>query len=458
MSRELWAGLLLAAYALLCAACGLGHRRRVRRAAAQASALLPAADAGPPTLVLHASQTGSAEALAWQSAHALHLAGLPVRVAALGEISASDLLAARQALFIASTYGEGDAPDSAAAFAQALMSRTDVELSHLAVAVLALGDQTYAQFCGFGRALDGWLRACGARPQFERIDVDRNDAAALARWQRHLSHMAGSTEPLAWDEQPYQPWRLVERRHLNPGSTGGPVFHLAFEPAGARALPDWQAGDLVQLSLDGDGDGDDATPREYTLASLPADGHLQLMVRQLKRADGSLGRASGLLTQGLAMGATVALRLRAHSGFRIGANANRPLILIGNGTGLAGLRAHLKARAAAAAPPAWLVYGERQAAHDAHYADEIAAWQASGLLAHADRVYSRDSAATRYVQHLLAERHERLRQWVDEDAAIYVCGSLQGMAGGVHALLCEVLGTARVDALITAGRYRRDVY
>ncbi|TXI24121.1 MAG: oxidoreductase [Roseateles sp.] len=454
MSRELWAGLLLAAYALLCAACWLGHRRRQQRAAAEAAALLPAADAGPPVLVLHASQTGSAEELAWQSARALHLAGLPVRVAALGELSADELLAARQALFIASTYGEGDAPDSAARFVHQLMSRQDLDLGRLSVAVLALGDQTYAQFCGFGRALDAWLQARGARALFERIDVDRGDTAALAEWRQHLSHIAGCAEALDWQEQPFEAWRLVERRHLNPGSAGGPVFHLAFEPAEARPLPDGQAGDLVQLQLD----GPDRTPREYTLAALPRDGRLELMVRQLRRDDGSLGLGSGWLTQGLALGETASLRLRAHSGFRIADNAQRPLILIGNGTGLAGLRAHLQAREAEGGPPAWLLYGERQAAHDAHYADEIAAWQASGLLAQADLVYSRDGGGPRYVQQRLAEQPERLRQWVADGAAIYVCGSLEGMAGGVHAVLCEVLGSAQVDALIMQGRYRRDVY
>jgi sulfite reductase (NADPH) flavoprotein alpha-component len=51
-----------------------------------------------------------------------------------------------------------------------------------------------------------------------------------------------------------------------------------------------------------------------------------------------------------------------------------------------------------------------------------------------------------------------LRQWVQDGATIYVCGSLQGMAGGVHDALGEVLGTATLDAMMGDGRYRRDVY
>jgi sulfite reductase (NADPH) flavoprotein alpha-component len=53
---------------------------------------------------------------------------------------------------------------------------------------------------------------------------------------------------------------------------------------------------------------------------------------------------------------------------------------------------------------------------------------------------------------------EHLRRWVSEGAAIYACGSLDGMASGVDAVLREVLGAAQVEQLLESGRYRRDVY
>ncbi|RYE66538.1 MAG: oxidoreductase, partial [Oxalobacteraceae bacterium] len=61
-------------------------------------------------------------------------------------------------------------------------------------------------------------------------------------------------------------------------------------------------------------------------------------------------------------------------------------------------------------------------------------------------------------QHLVGEHAAALRSWVEQGAAIYVCGSLQGMAGGVHEALAEALGAQTLDALTAAGRYRRDVY
>ena len=75
-----------------------------------------------------------------------------------------------------------------------------------------------------------------------------------------------------------------------------------------------------------------------------------------------------------------------------------------------------------------------------------------------DLAISRYDDRRRYVQHVLRDAADTLRTWVDDGAAIYVCGSLQGMAPGVHAALVEVLGEARMEALATARRYRRDVY
>jgi sulfite reductase (NADPH) flavoprotein alpha-component len=39
-----------------------------------------------------------------------------------------------------------------------------------------------------------------------------------------------------------------------------------------------------------------------------------------------------------------------------------------------------------------------------------------------------------------------------------VCGSLQGMAGGVHDALADILGEDLLEQLTADGRYRRDVY
>jgi sulfite reductase (NADPH) flavoprotein alpha-component len=447
-ARAMSALAVLLLYALLCAAVWRAHLGRIRAARHQASSL--AAPAGvSPVLVLHASQTGTAEHTAWSTAQALHTAGVPVRLASLGEVDRTALRSASRALIVVSTCGEGDPPDAAASFVRQVMGGVDQQdLTGLHVGLLAFGDRSYLRFCGFARELDAWLLRQGAARLFPRIEVDKGDPQALQHWRHQLGHLAGTRDLLDWEPRRFDRWQLSARRHLNPGGIGGALFHVELVPAGGQPLPHWEAGDLAQLRLP----DEPGRPREYSIASLPADGCVLLLVRQS-------GRASRWLTETLAIGASVELRLQAHPSFRITPNETRPLILIGNGTGLAGLLGHLKARAGVAfPPPVWLVHGERQAAHDTHCAAEIDTWQRAGWLRHVDRVFSRDQAERRHVQHLLSAEGRRLRTWVDDGAAIYVCGSLEGMARGVEDTLVAVLGEDTLALLDAQRRYRRDVY
>lgn len=445
---------LVLLYAALCAAIWLRERRKRRAVQDEAAALAAAREGVAPLLVVFASQTGQAEELARETARLLHTAGEPVQLCALGEVDAALLARTRRALFVASTYGEGDAPDNAAAFS----FDAAPDLPQLQYGLLALGDRQYTHFCAFGRQLDGWLRAHGAVPLFERVEMDNGDPAALAAWQHQLAQVSSLSELprdlSVWQTSPaFGDWTLAARRHLNPGSAGAPVFHLELAPPPGEAAA-WESGDLVQVRAPADPEH----PREYSIASVASDGRVHLVVRQALRGDGTPGVASSWLTDGVAPGGTVALRLRAHRNFRLEDNAARPLILIGNGTGIAGLRSHLRARVAAGAGPHWLLFGERNAAHDFLYQDEIEAWQAGGVLQRLDLAFSRDQAERIYVQHRLTEAAGTLREWVERGAAIYVCGSLQGMAQGVDDALAAALGREQVAQLLRSGRYRRDVY
>ncbi|WP_374581933.1 sulfite reductase subunit alpha [Pseudoduganella sp.] len=440
---------LFAGYGVVCLLPWLRARRA--RAAARAAR---AAAGDAPWLVAYASQTGSAELLARQTSETLRVAGIANHLCDFDELDAAALQSSERILFLTSTYGEGDPPDAAARFAQRLMARSDLSLAQLHYAVLALGDSAYSSFCGFGRALDAWLAARGAQALFPRVEVDRSAPPAIAAWRQQLSHLAGTSDAPDWDAPAFDEWRLAARRHLNPGSSGAPIYHLELEPAAGAALPDWQSGDLVQVAAPADPE----RPREYSIASIPADGRVHLLVRLHRHGDGSHGLASGWLTQQAGEGASVRLRLREHRRFRLEANAGRPLILIGNGSGIAGLRGHLKARAAAGQARNWLLFGERDPAFDAFYREELEGWQRAGLLPRLDLAWSRGPQGKEYVQDVLRRHGETLRAWVAEGAAIYVCGSLEGMAAGVDRVLEETLGAAGLAELAGAGRYRRDVY
>lgn len=498
--RWLVAALVALAYLVFCAMTVVRHRRAQRE-----QEKLWSADAAPQAgavLVVFASQTGFAEQLALKSAHSLRQGGVAVRVLPLARLTDDDLRAASQALFIASTTGEGDAPDAAAGFARRMAQEGQPALADLRFGVLALGDRSYAQYCAFGHALAAWLRRRHARPLFDVVEVDNGDEGALRHWQHQLGVLSGHGADADWSAPAYARWRLAERRLLNPGSAGDPAFHLSLTPLDLPA-PDWQAGDIAEVGprnsraqvqafmrrlglagatieqalaerlLPRDDAGIDALKglpddqllaqlkplphREYSIASLPEDGALDLLVRRMRQADGSPGVGSGWLTLHAEEGQEIALRVRANSGFHAPHGA-APLILVGNGTGLAGLRAHLRARAAAGHGRNWLVFGERSRAHDYFHREEIEAWLAQGLLARLDLAFSRDQPQRVYVQDKLREAAADLRAWVEQGACIYICGSLQGMAAGVAAALEEILGEDALIALAEQGRYRRDVY
>lgn len=477
--RLIEAGAVAGVYALFCA--GIALREALRAAATRKAAQALSQGAGEPVLVAYASQTGFAEELANATAKALSDAGAPVTLRELGAVTAADLTG--RALFIVSTTGEGDAPDPARAFIRDVM-KDGVDLSALRYGVLALGDATYANFCAFGRTLDAWLARHGATPLFDHVEVDDADPAALRHWQGQLALLTGVTDAPDWSRPAYGRWTLAERTLLNPGSPGGEAWHIRLTPPAGTT---WEAGDILEIGPRNNpadvaalglpaaqtealmglrlphgpiGDIAELTPlphREYSIASLPSDGGVELIVRLMPRADGQPGLGSGWLCRFAEVGGTIEARVRTNRGFHA-PDGKRPLILIGSGTGLAGLRAHLKARAAQGVRWNWLVFGERTAAHDYFHRAEIETWQGSGLLDRVDLAFSRDQAERVYVQHRLRAAADVLRRWVANGAAIYVCGSLEGMSRDVHAALVEVLGADTLEKLTDEGRYRRDVY
>ena len=451
-TRYLAAALCVTLYISLCTRI-IYREWKKRKQAAKNAASLNTATAGVETwLIAYGSQTGNAEQLAWQTAQALHTANIPAQIISLAQLTAEILQNCKRALFITSTYGEGDPPDNATPFAHKIMGN-QYALNGLQYAVLALGDRQYKNFCGFGRQLDQWLQNQGAQALYPRIEVSNSDPKALNQWREQLSDLTGIELQPDWQPPEYESWKLALRKHMNPGSAGNPVYHIELAPANDQHALTWQAGDLVQVLPPSDPE----RPREYSIASIPADGRIHLLIRQERRADGSLGLSSGWLTQQAALNSEITLRVRPHRNFRLEDNINRPLILIGNGTGLAGLRALLKERISQHKYDNWLIFGERNAAFDSYYPDELTAWQQQGML-QANLVFSRDNSQRRYVQDQLRDKATQLREWLDKGAAIYVCGSLEGMAGGVDAALKDIIGEDGLQQLAAEGRYRRDVY
>ncbi|MFT3965285.1 MAG: sulfite reductase flavoprotein subunit alpha [Sphingobium sp.] len=430
----------------------LSRRKRKQEAKALDKALAADGGSSGAILIAYASQTGVAEIKARNAALALAQGGVRVRVLPVGKLTAEELAGASRILFVVSTYGDGEPPDMARGFTSRIVDGAPLDLSHLHYGMLAIGDREYPDFCGYGRRIDAWLTRSGAVRIFPLITMDRLDGEGEAAWQAALQHLGAGEGTRAQQHAAFVPWTLVERTELNPGSPALKAFHLRFEPA-----PDsngiWQAGDILEVRPDDDA----ASMREYSAASITEDGTLDLIVRRVEKDDGSLGIGSGWLTAHLQIGSTMQARIRSNPGFHA-AMDGRPLILIGNGTGIAGLRAHLRAQAHEGHKGHWLLFGERSRAHENFLEDELSAWLADGTLARLDRSFSRDADCGRYVQHLLTEAADAIAGQVERGATILVCGSLKGMAAGVHDVLTDILGEDRLNALAEEGRYKRDVY
>ncbi len=438
------------------------------------------------TLVAFASQTGSAERIARLTADALpDAAALPIAA-----LDRATLARANRLFVVASTYGEGEPPDNARGFART-MEREAPDLSHLDYAVMALGDREYAEFCAFGHRVDRWLHDHGATRLFDAVEADGNDADAQRQWQHQLVGLGGRSDQPDWAPAAMDAWRLVDRRLLNPGSAGGEAWQVVLEPVAGSA--DWMPGDIIEILPQQDprrveaylaasampdtpenratlttrilpaGVADVATlkpigHREYSIASVAASGRVELIVRRCTAPDGFDGLGSGWLCHGAPLGGQVQARIRSNPAFHPPADDAVPLILIGNGTGLAGLLAHLRHRAARPGSPALLYWGERHPAQDDFLAAERQALLDAGILTDQTVAWSRQPGGHRYVQDTVAADGDRIRTAVKAGATIYVCGSVQGMAPGVHAALATILGESLLEDMLADGRYRRDIY
>jgi sulfite reductase (NADPH) flavoprotein alpha-component len=205
-------------------------------------------------------------------------------------------------------------------------------------------------------------------------------------------------------------------------------------------------------------------PRYYSIASsrkaATDEAHLLIAsVRYETHGRARNGVASVDVAERRKAGDRMPVFLKPNAHFRLPADADRPIIMIGPGTGVAPFRAFMQERDVIGARGRnWLVFGHRNYTHDFLYQLEWQDLLKRGVLTRLDVAFSRDQPEKRYVQHALLDARRELFAWVQEGAAIYVCGDANAMAKDVHATLQQVLGADTLDVLRREGRYLRDVY
>jgi len=158
----------------------------------------PETGTGTAQLTLHVligTQTGTAETVADDLARAASGFGIAATVAGLDEIEIDRLPSLGHLVVITSTYGEGEMPDNAELFWDALQATTAPRLDGLRFSVLALGDSSYDGFCKAGKLIDTRLEQLGAERLVTRVDCDVDYEESAAAWTAETLAVFGALAP-----------------------------------------------------------------------------------------------------------------------------------------------------------------------------------------------------------------------------------------------------------------------
>jgi sulfite reductase (NADPH) flavoprotein alpha-component len=543
-----------------------------------------------PLLILFATESGNAETLAASVRKAAQKMGFAPRVGDVASVPVAEAARAENLLMIASTWGEGDPPQRAADFYQALLAPDAPRFDKTRFSVLALGDRAYVNFCSTGRTFDERFAALGGKRLGPVLECDVDYAAAANAWIKSTLDLlktetigeAGGdegavihvdfarslaappaeadadeeAEPAYTRNRPFEA-TINELINLNGTGSSAETYHvelslegsgIAHEPGDALGIVPMNDPTLVEdiltlTGLSGDetvraalseaqdittvtrpqieayakltdsnrlkalaADADalkawlpgrqvidliEAAPMKLDAATLtsllrPLPGRLYSIASSRAFAEDEAHllisavryetygrRRSGVASVDIAerrrAGDPLKVYLKPNPHFRLPADPDRAVIMIGPGTGVAPFRAFMQQREAAGATGRnWLFFGNRHFTHDFLYQLEWQDWKQSGLLTRIDTAFSRDQREKIYVQHRIWEERRELFRWIEDGAAIYVCGDANAMAKDVNqalvrviadqAALDETAAAARLDALRRDGRYLRDVY
>ena len=216
------------------------------------------------------------------------------------------------------------------------------------------------------------------------------------------------------------------------------------------------------------------TPRLYSIASSQAEVESEVhvtvgVVRYEIEGRARAGGASSFLADRVEEDGEVRVFIEHNDNFRLPANPETPVIMIGPGTGIAPFRAFMQQRAADGAEGKnWLFFGNPHFTEDFLYQVEWQSYVKEGVLSRIDLAWSRDQQQKVYVQDKLREQGAELWRWINDGAHIYVCGDANRMAKDVEQTLLEVIaeyGAMDAEAadeflseLRVERRYQRDVY
>ncbi len=216
-------------------------------------------------------------------------------------------------------------------------------------------------------------------------------------------------------------------------------------------------------------------PRLYSIASSPRlyPSHVHLtvaVVRYQSNGRERIGVCSTFMADRVQVNVTSVPTFVSHSHFGLAeGHADKDVIMVGPGTGIAPFRAFVQERVAIGATGRnWVFFGDQKHATDYLYEEEWDDYVAKGQVARLDLAWSRDQATKVYVQDKMRSNAAELWAWLQGGASFYVCGDAKRMAKDVdvalHAIVAQEgnMGTEEAVAFVKQlkkdKRYQRDVY
>ncbi|MCW1886225.1 flavodoxin domain-containing protein [Luteolibacter flavescens] len=266
--------------------------------------------------------------------------------------------------------------------------------------------------------------------------------------------------------------------------SGSPFLRSLVQADDKKAWDDFCWGrDLIDLVIDHPADFTDAEdfvavlkklqPRLYSIASSPnahpGEVHLCVGIVRYESSGRKRGGICSTFLADRAEGVKPGVFVHVNKAFRLPANGDTPVIMVGPGTGIAPFRAFLEERKVSGAKGGnWLFFGNPHSKTDYLYADELTAFEKDGTLQKLDLAWSRDQKEKVYVQNLMVQQGAELWKWFQDGAAFYVCGDASRMAKDVDAALHTIAeqhgGLSKEDSAAWVAqlkkdkRYLRDVY
>ncbi len=213
----------------------------------------------PNVTVLYATETGNAAGVAQKLHDQLASSGVPVSIYNMLDYRIKSLKKETLVMIVASTYGDGEAPDEALAFYKALMGEKAPKLDHISYSVFGLGDSSYDLFCQTGIDFDKRFEELGATRLLNRVDSDVEFEENAEKWISEITSTLAHAETQAsssegsnntttaqnWSESNPFGGELLNIIDLTDDHSEKSVWHLeiGLDESGIQ----YQPGDIVAL-------------------------------------------------------------------------------------------------------------------------------------------------------------------------------------------------------------------